>query len=109
MADDKALTLEQIRFLTKHDSTDAIRMALRRAGVRSVGVGFTLSSEGWPPRKIYAAADVWKLYAGRILQNAEGDPEVRQHCWSTFSEQIRTAAVGHDARTVFADYLMSRD
>lgn len=110
MADSgEVLTLEQIRFLTKHENTDAIRMALRRADIRSCGVTLPLGGNGWPPKKIYSAAEVWNLFGSRILQNAAADPEVRSACWSVFHKEIRTAAVGQDARTVFADYLVSRD
>lgn len=108
--DGEALTLEQIRFLTKHENTDAIRMALRRAGVRSCGVTLPFGGPGsWPPRKTYSAPEVWNLFAGRILQNAAADVEVKGACWSVFAREIRTAAVGHDARTVYADHLFSRD
>ncbi len=107
--DDEALTLEQIQFLTRHESTDAVRMALRRAGIRSCGIRLSFGRPGdWPPKKIYGVPDVWRLFGSRILQNAEADVEVKGRCWSVFRKEIQSAAVGQDARAVFHDYLTPR-
>jgi hypothetical protein len=98
------LTLEQIRTLTGHEQTDAVRMALRRAGVQAAG--FTRSGEGdWPPRKIYPADAVWHVFSSRILTNITVDPTVRDFCWEVFGRLIKTTISADTARTVFAERL----
>lgn len=102
--DDKVLTLDQIRGLTGHESNDAVRMALKRADVKSVGVTFSFEG-GWPPKKIYEAADVWGVFGARLLTGAEGDPEAKAFCWRVFRKYIRAAAAGEAAWAVFSDEL----
>lgn len=101
----RPLTLKQIQKLTGHASTDAVRMALRRGGVRFTGITVGLS---WPPMKIYEADDVWNLFSARILETVTKDEKLRGHCWYYFGYQIREA---HAAEVVggigdlFADKL----
>jgi hypothetical protein len=87
---DSEFTLKEIQFLTGHPSTDAVRMALRRSGLRASG--FSAVSGGppgdWPPKKIWEARDVWAAFAMRIIDRAGEDEEVRAEVWKTFGTLI---------------------
>lgn len=95
------LTLDQIQFLTKHETTDGVRMALKRAGVKAQGVSVDLSLSGWPPKKWYETNDIWRVFGTRILKNAEQNPEIKQRCWEVFSEQIAQAISAQEATRIF--------
>lgn len=96
------LTLDQIQYLTGHETTDAVRMALKRAGVKANGVGFGPS---WPPKKLYPADEVWEVFGARILEHATTDADVKERCWSVFRKQIGVSANGVRAIEVFGDRL----
>ena len=97
------LALEEIKSLTKHENTDAVRMALHRAGIKSSGVTFSLGigRTNWPPKKIYKANDVWRLFGDRIIKNAETDQAVKEKCLLFFRDQITGALHGAEANRVF--------
>jgi len=97
-----ALTLEQIQFLTGHENTDAVRMALRRAGVKSVGVAVALT---WPPKKIYSAAQVWNLFSARMIEHSATSDEVKERFWEVYGRLIEAAASYYRAKGLFADRL----
>lgn len=98
-----SLTLDQIAYLTGHESTDAVRMALKRAGVKSAGAVFGPSV--WPPKKVFSVDDVWKIFGDRILERAQNDPKVKERCWSVFRDHITLATRGQAASELFADRL----
>lgn len=98
-----SLTLQQIQDLTGHESPDAVRMALKRAGLRSVG--FAVGTHAWPPKKIYDTDQVWQHFAPRILRHAAEDATAKERCWHTFRQQINAARHGSNACEVFADRL----
>ncbi|MBD3004690.1 hypothetical protein [Streptomyces sp. 5-10] len=97
----EGLTLDQIQYLSGHDTTDGVRMALRRAGVKRSGYG--VGKGAWPPKKLYSAQDVWRLFGERICENAKSDPEVKERVREVFADQIRDAEVGRAASEVFGD------
>lgn len=94
------LTLAEIQRLTGHQSTDAVRMAFRRNGIKASGVSVGLS---WPPIKIYSSIDVWNLFSSRIIQNIENNAELQERCWNLFSYQIREANASASSMSLFAD------
>lgn len=98
-----SLTLQQIQKLTGHESPDAVRMALKRAGLRSVG--FAVGTSAWPPKKIYDTGQVWQHFAPRILRHAAEDAAAKELCWRTFRQQITAARNASDAGEMFADRL----
>jgi hypothetical protein len=100
----EVLTLEQIRTLTGHEQTDAVRMALRRAGVQAAGITQGDASS-WPPRKLYAANAVWHVFSSRILAHMTKDPSVRDFCWEVFGRLIKTTVSVETVRTIFTERL----
>lgn len=99
----ETLTVDEIRILTGHNQNESVRVALRRAGVRSTG--FSIGSGSWPPKKVYRADDVWRLFGPRILRHAGTDPDVKEFCWEVFRHRIQEASTAHVVSTVFADRL----
>lgn len=97
------VTMNQIQFLTGHESADAVRMALKRAGIKASGIA--MGTGVWPPKKIYEAVEVWQLFGARILERAAENAEVKERCWSVFRDQIVAAANGATAASVFSDRL----
>ena len=97
------VTLDQIQYLTGYETTDAVRMALKRAGVKACG--FAVGTSTWPPKKIYPADKVWEVFGTRILQRADADAGVKDYCWKVFHEQICVAVNGAAASKVYADRL----
>lgn len=97
------LTLEQIQNLTGHENADAVRMALKRAGVKHTG--FAFGTNTWPPKKIYSKDDVWRTFGTRILQHAGDDAGVKERCWKVFRTNIADAVHGQMAGELFADRL----
>lgn len=102
MADCEVLTLEQIRVLTGHGSNDAVRMALKRAGVRSQGVAVSMS---WPPKKIYGATDVWNTFSTRMLRHARTDRDAAERLWEAYGDLIKSAVSVAEAKGLFAQKL----
>lgn len=94
------MTLKEIQEMTGHENTDAVRMALHRAKIKSTGVRVSLS---WPPLKLFSAAKVWNLFSARIIRRIEDHPELKETCWSHFGYQIREASAGKSVGTLFDD------
>ena len=103
MAERKDLMLEQIQSVTGHRQSGSLRVLLTRRGVVSSGVfpDQTL----WPPKKVYAADEVWHALSHRILQHVAAHPEAADACWEMFEEQIRNARSVRAVRVAFADRL----
>lgn len=104
------LTLKQIALLVGHDNTDAVRMALRRAGVGPSGVTLPLDGgSGWPPRQLFRANEVWNWFGRRILRNAQSSPEAKEFCWDVygrmFGASLWSTPEAETARAIFADRL----
>lgn len=94
------LTLEQIRQLTGHTNTDAVRMALRRGKARS---GVSIGAGSWPPKKCYERDDVWRILGDRILDRAAADKNVRAMARDLLGEQIRRDVVQDRAAEVYPE------
>lgn len=103
--DRQALTLDEIQYLTGHATTDAIRMALRRAGFTAAGIAVGFGPGGWPPRKSYAVEDVWATFAQRIVHHAGTDAQVKERVWKIFRDEITDATMAPKIGDVFADKL----
>lgn len=93
------MTLIDIQYLTGHENADAVRMALKRAGVKAVG--FIVGGEYWPPRKTYATDDIWRVFGERILRHAETDAEVKKRCWEVFQSHITHSTAAREAHEEF--------
>jgi len=93
--------LKDIQRLTGHNTLDGVRMALKRAEVRSCGLLVGNTRESWPPCKMYRTEEVWRVFGDRITANAEGDEEIRAKAWKAFSCQIRDVAAAPKTHEVF--------
>lgn len=99
---EKVLTLDQIQCLTGHESKDAVRMALRRGGVKSIGVAVSAT---WPPKKIYDGTDVWRLFSDRMIEHSASDPAAKELFWKAYGDKIQRAASYDRAKELFTDRL----
>lgn len=100
------LTLDEIQLLTGHDTTDGVRMALKRAGIKADGL--VIGTGNWPPKKLYPASLVWDAFGRRMLDHAAENPKAKELCWTVYGPLIMTAIHGEEAATVFADKLDQR-
>jgi hypothetical protein len=101
VSSNEGLTLDQIQYLSGHGTTDGVRMALRRAGVKARGI--SIGTDAWPPKKLYSTQEIWRALGERIIANAKSDPEVKERAREVFSVYIRDDSLSQAASEVFRD------
>lgn len=96
---ESAVRLKEIRIMTGHESDDAVRMALTRAGIKADGVDLGT----WPPTKLWDAERVWNLLSERIIKHAAQNAKAKDMTWRIYGSYIRSAALAQGAEAVFSD------
>jgi hypothetical protein len=101
------LSPKEICQLTGHETTDAVRMAMKRGGA-TLGVHVVLDFKS-SVKRAYEESDVWRILGSRILDQAEKDPKVRDLAWKWLEPEIRRSVVHNRAAMLYPQALASQD